>query len=144
MELVGHVYEKDTDPQKVERNKRCGVNECTKWRDDELDKPTEDASGSASLCSNSMVDSIPRKHGWANVFWDSGASLCFITNSQAKVEHLKETKVELSVTKIGGNNKKIKSNRYKLSVFDKQCQEAHVDVYGIDKITSEIRSVDME
>ena len=37
MELVGHVYEKDTDSQKVERNKRCGVNECTKWRDDELD-----------------------------------------------------------------------------------------------------------
>ena len=61
-----------------------------------------------------------------------------------KVKLLKETKVELSVTKIGGNNKKIKSNRYKLSLFDKQCQEAHGDVYGIDKITSEIRSVDID
>ena len=139
------------------KKKRCGVNECTKWhhetlhQDDQLDKPTEDASGSASLCSNSMIDScllqlqkIPTKHGWANVLWDSGASLCFITNTKAKAEHLKGTTVELTVTKVGGNNEKITSNRYKLSLFDKQGQEVQVDVYGIDKITSEIQSVDID
>ena len=142
---------------KCRKKKRCGVNECTKWhhktlhQDDQLDKPTEDASGSASLCSNSMIDScllqlqkIPTKHGWANVLWDSGASLCFITNTKAKAEHLKGTKVELSVTKVGSNNEKITSNRYKLLLFDKQGQEVQVDVYGIDKITSEIQSVDID
>ena len=48
---------------KCRKKKRCSVNECTKWhhkthhQDDQLDKLTEDASGSASLCSNSMTDS---------------------------------------------------------------------------------------
>ena len=91
-----------------------------------------------------QLQKIPTKHGWANVLWDSGASLCFITNTKAKAEHLKGTKVELSVTKVGGNNEKITSNRYKLSLFDKQGQEVQVDVYGIDKITSEIQSVDID
>ena len=50
----------------------------------------------------------------------------------------------LSVTKVGGNNEKTTSNRYKLSLFDKQGQEVQVDVYGIDKITSDIQSVDMD
>ena len=91
-----------------------------------------------------QLQKIPTKHGWANVLWDSGASLCFITNTKAKAEYLKGTKVELAVTKVGGNNEKITSNRYKLSLFDKQGQEVHVDVYGIDKITSDIQSVDMD
>ena len=51
--------------------------------------------------------------------------------------------MELSVTKEGGNNEKITSNRYKLSLFDKQGQEVQVDVCGIDKMTSEIQSVDI-
>lgn len=91
-----------------------------------------------------QLQKIPTKHGWANVLWDSGASLCFITNTKAKAEHLKGTKVELAVTKVGGNNEKITSNRYKLSLFDKQGQEVQVDVYVIDKITSEILSVDID
>ena len=52
--------------------------------------------------------------------------------------------MELAVTKVGGNNEKITSNRYKLSLFDKQGQEVQVDVYVIDKITSEILSVDID
>ena len=50
----------------------------------------------------------------------------------------------ISVTKVGGNNEKITSNRYKLSLFEKQGQEVQVDVCGIDKITSEIQSVDID
>ena len=91
-----------------------------------------------------QLQKIPTKHGWANVLWDSGASLCFITNTKAKAEHLKGTKVELSVTKEASNNERITSNRYKLLLFDKQGQEVQVDVYGIDKITSEIQSVDID
>ena len=52
--------------------------------------------------------------------------------------------MELSVTKEGGNNEKITSNRYNLSLFDKQSREVQVDVCGIDKITSEIQSVDID
>ena len=81
------------------RKRPCGVKECTKWHHKTLhqdEKRPEDASGSASLCNNSIIDScllqlqkIPTKRGWANVLWDSGASLCFITNSKAKAERLK-------------------------------------------------------
>lgn len=98
-----------------------------------------------------MVDScllqlqkIPTKRGWANVLWDSGASLCFITNSKAKAERLKGTKVELTVIKVGGDNEKISSNRYTLSLIDKQGQEVQFEVYGIDKITSDIQSVNVD
>ena len=52
--------------------------------------------------------------------------------------------MELSVTKVGGDNEKISSNRYKLSLFDKQGQEVQVAVNGIDKITSEVQSVDID
>ena len=127
------------------------MNDCIKWHHKTLhqdEKKTGSATGSASLCNKPMTDlcllqlqKIPTKRGWANVLWDSGASLCFITNSKAKVEHLKGTRVELTVTKVRGDNTKIISNRYKLSLIDEQGQEAHFEVYGIDKITSEIQSV---
>lgn len=77
------------------------------------------------------------------VKWDSGASLCFITNDKANAERLKGTKVELSIIKVGGDNEKITSTRYKLSLKDKQNQEVQFDVYGIDKITSDIQNVNV-
>ena len=136
------------------RKRPCGVKECTKWHHKTLhqdEKRPEDASGSASLCNNSIIDScllqlqkIPTKRGWANVLWDSGASLCFITNSKAKAERLKGTKIELTVIKVGGDNEKISSNRYTLSLIDKRGQEVQFEVYGIDKITSEIQSVNID
>ena len=130
------------------------MKEYTKWHHKTLhqdEKRPEDASGSASLCNNSIIDScllqlqkIPTKRGWANVLWDSGASLCFITNSKAKAERLKGTKIELTVIKVGGDNEKISSNRYTLSLIDKRGQEVQFEVYGIDKITSEIQSVNID
>lgn len=136
------------------KKRPCGVRECTRWHHKTLhqdEKRPEDASGSTSLCNKSMVDScllqlqkIPTKRGWANVLWDSGASLCFITNSKAKAERLKGTKVELTVIKVGGDNEKISSNRYTLSLIDKQGQEVQFEVYGIDKITSDIQSVNVD
>ncbi len=90
------------------------------------------------------MQKIPTKRGWANVLWDSGASLCFITNSKAKAEHLKGTKKELTVIKVGGNNEKILSNRYTLSLIDKRGQEVQFEVYGIDKITFEIQNVNID
>lgn len=91
-----------------------------------------------------QIQPIPTKHGWVNVLGDSGAPLCFIiTNDKAKAELLNGTKVELSIIKVGGDNEKITSTRYKLSLIDKQDQEVKFDVYGIDKITSDIQSVNV-
>ena len=47
------------------------------------------------------------KRGFANVLWDNGASLCFITNKKAKEENLKGVSAEPSVVKVGGVNEKL-------------------------------------
>ena len=136
------------------KKKPCGVGDCTRWHRKTLhqdEKTFKDATGSDSSCNNSTTDScllqvqkIPTKHGWANVLWDSGASLCFITNTKAKNEHLKGERVELSITKVGGHNEKITSNRYKLSLFDIRGEEIKFEVFGIDRITSDTQKVDID
>ena len=79
------------------------------------------ASGPASICSNFedtcllQIQRIRTKRGWANVMWDSAASLFFITNNKAKEERLKETAVNLSIVKIGGQYKTIRTVKYKLA-----------------------------
>ena len=132
------------------------MNGCTKWhhqtlhKDEKIEASLQGISGSATVCNNNIANScllqiqrIPTKRSWVNVLWDSGASLCFITNYKAKAERLKGMKVELSIIKVGGDNEKITSTRYKLSLTDKQGQEVQFDVYGIDKITSDIQSVNV-
>ncbi|KAJ7384836.1 hypothetical protein OS493_019513 [Desmophyllum pertusum] len=71
-------------------------------------------------------------------------SLCFIAKDKAKAENLKGTDVELSSTKVGGNNEKITSKRFMLTLVDQQGQEVKFEMYGIDKITSDIQSIDID
>ena len=75
---------------------------------------------------------------------DSAASLCFITNNKAKEERLKGTAVNLSIVKIGGQYKTIRTVKYKLSLLDKQGKIVEFEVYGIDKITSDIERINMD
>ena len=103
------------------------------------------------MCNNRDVDTcllqvqrIRTKKGWANVLWDNGASLCFITNKKAKEEKLKGIRTELSILKVGGVNEKLVSYKYKLTLIDKRGQELQIDVYGIDKITSNIQAVNLD
>ena len=76
--------------------------------------------------------------------WDNGASLCFITHKKAKEEKLKGTSAQLSVVKVGGVNEKLISRKYKLTLIDKKGQELQIDVYGIDKITSDIQAINLD
>jgi len=65
--------------------------------------------------------------------WDNAASLCFNTNAKAKQE-----------VKLGGQNEKIETMKYKLPLLDKQGHAVELEVYGINKITSDIEHVDEE
>ena len=110
-----------------------------------------DVPASANMCNNRDVDTcllqvqrIRTKKGWANVLWDNGASLCFITNKKAKEEKLKGIRAELSIVKVGGVNEKLVSYKFKLTLIDKRGQELQIDVYGIDKITSNIQEVNLD
>lgn len=71
-----------------------------------------------------------------NVMWDNAASLCFVTNSTAKEQNLKGKKVDLSIIKIGAQDEKINTMKYILPLVDAQGQTVHIEVYGIDQITS--------
>ena len=134
------------------RNKRvCGVNDCTKTHHMTLHKERQEADALANTCNNKAVDTqcllqvqkIRTKKGWINMLWDNGASLCFITNKRAKAEKLKGIKTELSLVKVGGVRQQLVSYKYKLPLIDKKGQELQIDVYGIDKITSDIPALNL-
>ena len=133
--------------------KDCGVNDCTKKHHVTLheEKQEVDVPASANMCNNRDVDTcllqvqrIRTKKGWANVLWDNRASLCFITNKKAKDEKLKGIRAKLSIVKVGSVNEKLVSYKYKLTLIDKKGQELQIDVYGIDKITSNIQAVNLD
>lgn len=101
------------------------------------------ASGPTNVCSNTETDTcllqvqkIKTKRGTVNVIWDNAASLCFVTNSTAKEQNLKGKKVDLSIIKIGAQDEKINTMKYILPLVDAQGQTVHIEVYGIDQITS--------
>jgi len=134
------------------RNKRvCGVNDCTKTHHMTLHKERQEADASANTCNNKAVDTqcllqvqkIRTKKGWINMLWDNGSSLCFIMNKRAKAEKLKGTKTELSLVKVGGVREQLVSYKYKIPLIDKKGQELQIDVYSIDKITSDIPAVNL-
>lgn len=102
----------------------------------------------ANVCNQNLkpcllqVQKILTKKGWANVLWDTGASLSFITNKKAKSEKLKGTKTKLSVVKVGGMKERLHSHKYKHPLIDKEGHTVHFEVYGIDKITADIPTID--
>ena len=147
----------------------CGVNGCTRKHHPSIHENNENlpqqatasaannentlqqATASANVCNNSSIDTcllqiqrVETKKGTANVMWDNAASLCFITNAKAKQEKLKGVKTSLSIVKIGGQNEKIETMKYKLPLMDKQGHAIEFEVYGINKITSDIEHVNVE
>ena len=139
--------------QECRNKKDCGANDCTKKHHATLHEEKQEANVpvSANMCNNRGVETcllqvqrIRTKKGWANVLWDNGASLCFITNKKAKEEKLKGIRAELSIVKVGGVNETLVSYKYKLTLIDKRGQELQIDVYGTDKITSDIQAINVD
>ena len=148
--------------------RECGVNGCTRRHHPSIHENNENtpqqviasasnestpqqATASANVCNNLKFDTcllqvqrVETKKGTANVMWDNAASLCFITNAKAKQEKLGGVKVNLSIVKLGGQNEKIETMIYKLPLLDKQGHAVEFEVYGINKITSDIEHVDVE
>ena len=125
----------------------CSVNGCEKRHHKSLHEEVS-TDAIANVCNQNIkpcllqVQKIQMKTGWANVLWDTGASLSFITNKKAKSEKLKGTKTELSVVKVGGMKERLHSHKYKLPLNDKEGHTVHLEVYGIDKITADIPTID--
>ena len=84
------------------------------------------------------VDSPNRPH--LSVLRDSGASISPITHSKAKSLHLVGRRLELSITKVGGDEETIASRVYNVSLLNIYGQRQLIRAYGIDKITNNISS----
>lgn len=135
------------------RKRICGENGCTRTYHKTIHSEATpiNVSATASAYSSSLRDTcllqvqrIRTKKGWANVVWDNGVSLSFITNSKAKDENLHGTKVELSIVKVGGKVEKIVSQKYLLDLIDLQGKVVQFELYGIDRITTDIESVNTD
>ena len=133
--------------QDCKSKRACGVNGCEKRHHKSLHEEVS-TDVIANVCNQNIkpcllqVQKILTKKGWANVLWDTGASLSFITNKKAKSEKLKGTKTELSVVKVGGMKERLHSHKYKLPLIDKEGHTVHLEVYGIDKITADIPTIE--
>lgn len=136
------------------KKKECGIKGCRGKHHVTLheDKPAETEApnvvGASSTCTEQLSDTcllqiqkIKTPRGWVNVLWDNASSISLMTHGKAKAEKLRGKPVELSITKVGGEEEKRKSSRYELSLIDLQGKTVTFEVYGIDKITSDIQSV---
>ena len=61
---------------------------------------------------------------------------------EQNIDHL--VLLNLSIVKLGGQNETIETMKYKLPLLDKQGHVVEFEVYGINKITSDIEQVDVE
>ena len=144
---IGHRL-RDCRSRKV-----CGEMGCTRTHHRTLHGESHEVnvSSTTSACSKAPSDTcllllqrVKTKAGWANVMWDNASSLWFITNSKAKAEKLHGTRVELSIIKVGGTSERIVSCKYLLPLIDLKGHVVEFEVYGIDKITTDIESVNID
>ncbi|XP_068742221.1 uncharacterized protein [Montipora capricornis] len=133
------------------RKGNCGINDCAGKHHRTIHEERKEVTASANICSNSQIDTcllqlqrIKTKRGYVNVMWDNAASISLITNKRAREEKLKGIRVELSIVKVGAKSEKIASEKYRLCLIDKKGQIVEFDVYGIDKITSDIQSINID
>ena len=130
------------------RNRKvCGESGCTRTHHRTLHEESQEICSNTSSPSDTcllLMQSVKTKNEWANVMWDNAASLCFITNNKAKAENVHGIKVELSIIKVGGTSERFISQKYLLPLIDSQGQIVEFEVYGIEKTTTDIESVNVD
>ena len=79
----------------------------------------------------------------ACALWDAGSTLCFITFNLAKELQLQGEPITLDITTVGGDCKKVNSQKYIICIEDKSGSLIKMEVFGIDKISTEIHKIDI-
>ena len=95
-------------------------------------------------CLLQLMDIKTANNGKANVLWDGGATLSLITFKKAKELNLRGKEVKLSVTKVGGESEEIRSFKYELGLKDTQGKCIDFLLYGIERISTELESIDLK
>ena len=135
--------------------KKCPESECNMYHDILLHKDQTEGTAlhaNPSDLQNSVnskscllqLMKIPTSNDQnVNVLWDGGATISLITFRKANELGLEGKHINLSVTKVGGKSEQINSNKYELTLKDKKGKNVNFIVYGIDKISSEVRDIDI-
>ena len=79
-----------------------------------------------------------------NCLWDSGPTFSFITLATAKRLVLKGTKIQLTVTKVGGVFEEILSHKYELSLVIQSGSIRSIIVLGLERISTHIQTVKID
>ena len=77
----------------------------------------------------------------ANVFWDGGSTLSFITTKKAEQLNLKGRQINLSMVTVGGQTTQLESYEYPVVLLDEDDNRVEVKAIGIEKISSSISKI---
>ena len=77
----------------------------------------------------------------ANVFWDGGSTLSFITTKKAEQLNLKGRQMNLSMVTVGGQTTQLESYEYPVVLWDEDDNRVEVKAIGIEKISSSISKI---
>ena len=80
----------------------------------------------------------------ANILWDGGSTLNFITNSLAEQLNLKGDPIKLDIITVGGKSKCIDSKVFVLHLINKKNIPTKIEVLAIEKISSEIDEINVD
>ena len=102
-----------------------------------------DTKGASDMCLLPLMN-VQCKGKNLNVLWDTGATISLITFRAAKDLGLaKGAKRYLTVVKVGGCVEEIDSHMYMLPLTDERNNIIHVQVYGVERISSNINRIDI-
>ena len=144
--------------RRCRRKKECGINGCKVKHHPSIhiepaNAPSqkESVSGTANACQHGrkqtcllQIQRVRTTGNWLNIMWDDASSLSFITNTAAKAQKLRGTIIELSLIKVGAEKETIMTRKYKLPLINLQGKQFSIEVYGIDKITSDVEKIDID
>jgi hypothetical protein len=102
--------------------------------------------GNTLLPIQSLEVSNVRRKGEQNtsvVLWDAGSTLSFITFELAKKLQLNGEPVDLEIVTVGGEAKRVSSQKYTIVAWDKEDREVKFEVLGIEQISTEIETVEV-
>ena len=79
----------------------------------------------------------------ANVLWDAGRTLSFITFELAGKFKLVGNPVNLEIVTVGGESRMINSNQYVISIRDTYSNIVEMEVLGIEEISTNIENIEI-
>ena len=78
------------------------------------------------------------------VIWNGSATISLIIFQTADMLNLHGEEVKITVTKVGGKQEEMISYVYDLPLIDSVGEIVHFRVYGIDRISTEIKAISIE